>query len=50
MAENPSPPYGMKNSFKNTFPLGQNLSLAEVSEKWKKLTSTSQKTSFHEQK
>ena len=32
----------MKNSFKKY------LSLARVSEKWKKLTSTSQKSSFHE--
>ena len=32
----PSPPYGIKNSFKNTFPLDKKyFSLAEVSEKWK---------------
>ena len=37
----------MKNLFKNTFPLDEKyLSLAEVSEKWKKLTSTSQKNQF----
>ena len=41
----------MKNSFKNTFPLDEKyLSLAGVFEKWKKLTSTSKKISFHEQK
>ena len=41
----------MKNSFKNTFPLDKKyLSLAGVSLKWKKLTSTTQKISFHEQK
>ena len=46
--ENPSPPYGMKNSIKNTFPLDEKyLSLAGISEKWKKLTSTGQKISFH---
>ena len=38
--ENPSPPYRMKNSFKNTFPQDKDISLAGVSEK---LTSTSQK-------
>ena len=42
----------MKNPFKNTFPLDKKcLSLAGVSEEWKKkLTSTTQKISFHEQK
>ena len=46
-----SPPNGMKNSFENTFLLDKKyLSLARVSEKWKKLTSTSQKISFHKQK
>ena len=49
--ENPSQPYGMKNSVKNTFPLDKKyLSLVGVSEKWEKITSTSQKTSVHEQK
>ena len=34
--KNSSPPCGMKNSIKNTFPLDKKyLSLAEVSEKWK---------------
>ena len=47
---NPSPPCGMKNSFKNTFPLEENcLSLAGVSKKWKKLTPTKQKISFSDQ-
>ena len=41
----------MKNSVKDTFPLDKKyLSLAGVSEKWKKLTPTSQKNNFHEQK
>ena len=49
--ENPSSLCRMKNSFKNTFPLDKRyLKLAGVSEKWKKLTPTSQKFSFHEQK
>ena len=51
MAESLSPPKGMKNSFENTFLLDKKyLSLTGVSEKWKKLTSTCQKISFHEQK
>ena len=37
--ETPYPPYGIKNLFKNTFPLGKKqLSLAGVSEKKKKKT------------
>ena len=41
----------MKNSLKNMLPLDKKyLSLAGVSEKWEKLTSSSQKISFHEQK
>ena len=49
--ENPSPPNGMKTSFKDTFPPDEKyISLAGVSEKWKKLTSSSQKISFDEQK
>ena len=46
--EKTAPPYGVKNSFKNTFPLNKKyLSLAGASEKWKKLTFISQKISFH---
>ena len=46
--EKTAPPYGMKNSFKNTFPLDKKyLSLAGASEKCKKLTFISQKISFH---
>ena len=48
LRENLSPIAGTKDSLKNTFPLDKKyLSLAGVSEKWKKLTSTSQKVSFH---
>ena len=37
----------MKNSFENTFPLDKKyLSLAGVSEKWKKITSASPKNQF----
>ena len=51
MTENASPPYGLENSFKNTFPLdGKKLSLERVSEKREKISSTSQKISFHKQK
>ena len=49
--EDPSPPYRMKNPFKNTSLLDKKyLSLAGMSEKWKKSTSTGQKISIHEQK
>ena len=34
--ENLSPPYGMKNSFKNSFPLDEIAFTRGVSEKWKK--------------
>ena len=47
--ENLSPPYGMKNSFKNTFPLDEIAFTRGVSEKWKKSTPASQKISFQEQ-
>ena len=51
MTENASPPYGLENSFKNTFPRdGKKLSLERVSEKREKISSTSQKISFHKQK
>ena len=51
MTENASPPYGLEDSFKNIFPLdGKKLSLERVSEKWEKISSTSQKISFHKQK
>ena len=45
-----SPPYGLENLFKNTFPRdGKQLSLEGVSEKWQKINSTNQKISFHKQ-
>ena len=38
----------MEDSFKNTFTSdGEKLSLGGVSEKWEKISSTSQKISFH---
>ena len=37
--ENLSPPYGMKNLFKNTFPLDEIAFTRGVSEKWKKINS-----------
>ena len=51
MTEYASPPYGLEDSFKNTFPLdGKKISLEGVSEKWEKISSTCQKISFHKQK
>ena len=48
--ENASPPYELENSFKHMFSLdGKQLSLEGVSEKWEKISSTSQKISFRKQ-